>query len=312
MLYICCLFKIRFIKFSKSHSLVLIVSYTEKMNPSYPAQPNYSGQPPNMSDSPGYGGQRPYGGGADPYGQPGPGVYTNNTIEADAFLGDSQTFSDIRIRHAFIRKVYGILSFQLFVTIAIGSIIRFVPACNKFFMTNPGILWFFIIGTFVIMIALVCCESVSRKFPLNMILLFVFTVFESFLVGCISSVYNLDTVIIAMGITAAVVVAVTIFAFQTKYDFTGFGVYLMVFVLILFIFGIISIFIRSKIIEIIYASLGAGIFSMYIIFDTQLMLGGKHKYSISPEDYILAALNIYIDIINLFLMILRLVSSAKD
>lgn len=61
-----------------------------------------------------------------------------------------------------------------------------------------------------------------------------------------------------------------------------------------------------------YASLGAGLFSMYLIFDTQLMLGGKHKFAISPEDYILAALNIYIDIINLFLMILRLVSSAKD
>jgi protein lifeguard len=32
---------------------------------------------------------------------------------------------------------------------------------------------------------------------------------------------------------------------------------------------------------------------------------GKHKYSISPEDYIMAALNLYVDIINLFLMILR-------
>jgi FtsH-binding integral membrane protein len=41
-------------------------------------------------------------------------------------------------------------------------------------------------------------------------------------------------------------------------------------------------------------------------------MGGKLKYSISPEDYVLAALNIYLDIINLFLMILRLVSAAKD
>lgn len=162
------------------------------------------------------------------------------------------------------------------------------------------------------MIVLACCESVARKFPLNMILLMTFTVMESFIVGAISSVYKIDTVLIAVGITMVIVIGLTLFAFQTKYDFTGFGIYLFVFALILLVFGIVSIFIRSKILNIVYASLGAGLFSMYLIFDTQLMLGGKHKFSISPEDYILAALNIYIDIINLFLMILRLVSSAKD
>jgi len=78
------------------------------------------------------------------------------------------------------------------------------------------------------------------------------------------------------------------------------------------LFGILAIFIRTKIMHIIYASLGAGIFAMYLVFDTQIMMGGKHKYSISPEDYIMAALNLYVDIINLFLMILRLVGAAKD
>lgn len=270
-------------------------------------QPNYGGGPvyPNQ---PAYEGQN-YGGAPPPTYA---GQYTNQTIEADSFLGGQTAFSDIKIRHAFIRKVYSIITFQLAVTIAIGSVIVFVEDVNKFFYRNSWLLWMFIIGTFVIMLVLACCESVARKHPINIILLMVFTVLESFLVGVISSVYKIDTVIIAIGITAAVVVALTLFAFQTKYDFTGFGVYLFVFALILMIFGIVSIFVRSKIMDIVYASLGAGLFSMYLIFDTQLMLGGKHKFSISPEDYILAALNIYIDIINLFLMILRLVSNAKD
>lgn len=100
------------------------------------------------------------------------------------------------------------------------------------------------------MLVLACCESVARQFPLNMILLVVFTIMESFIVGCISSVYKTDTVIIAVGITAVVVVALTAFAFQTKYDFTGFGVYLFVLAIILLVFGIVSIFIRSKIMNI--------------------------------------------------------------
>ena len=60
-----------------------------------------------------------------------------------------------------------------------------------------------------------------------------------------------------------------------------------------------------------YASLGAFIFSMYIVYDTQLMMGGKHKYSVSPEEYIFAALNLYLDIINLFLFILRIIGSSR-
>ena len=36
------------------------------------------------------------------------------------------------------------------------------------------------------------------------------------------------------------------------------------------------------------------------------MLGGKHKYSLSPEEYIFAALNLYLDIINLFMYLLAI------
>ena len=56
-----------------------------------------------------------------------------------------------------------------------------------------------------------------------------------------------------------------------------------------------------------YGSIGALIFSLYIVYDTQLMMGGKHKYALSPEEYIFAALNIYLDIINLFRYILLIV-----
>ena len=64
--------------------------------------------------------------------------------------------------------------------------------------------------------------------------------------------------------------------------------------------------------NIAYASLGAVLFGLYLVFDTQMMLGGKHKYSLSPEEYIYAALNLYIDIINIFLFILSIVQSSKD
>ena len=45
---------------------------------------------------------------------------------------------------------------------------------------------------------------------------------------------------------------------------------------------------------------GALIFSCYLVYDTQLMMGGGHAYSLSPEEYVFAALNIYLDFVTFF------------
>ena len=60
-----------------------------------------------------------------------------------------------------------------------------------------------------------------------------------------------------------------------------------------------------------FGAAGALVFSLYLVYDTQLMLGGKHKYALSPEEYIFAALNIYLDVINLFMYILMIVGFSR-
>ena len=117
----------------------------------------------------------------------------------------------------------------------------------------------------------------------------------------------------AVGITVVLVLGLTIFALQTKIDFTAMGGVLLVAVLCLMMFGLFMWFFpNNKTVNIVYASLGAFIFACYIIFDTQLMMGGKHKYSVDPEEYIFASLNLYLDIINLFLFILSIIGNSRN
>lgn len=47
-----------------------------------------------------------------------------------------------------------------------------------------------------------------------------------------------------------------------------------------------------------------------MVFDTQLLVGGGHRFSITPEEYIFAALTLYMDIVLLFLYILEIVGRA--
>jgi protein lifeguard len=86
---------------------------------------------------------------------------------------------------------------------------------------------------------------------------------------------------------------------------------LFVVLIVVICFGILCAFVRSYYLRMIYASLGAIVFSLYLVFDTQLMMGGKHKYAISPEEYIFAALNLYLDIVNMFLFLLQLIGGRR-
>mgnify|MGYP002365473340 CR=1 FL=1 len=80
--------------------------------------------------------------------------------------------------------------------------------------------------------------------------------------------------------------------------------------MILCCFGIALFFWKNSVAQLVYACLGALLFSIYIIYDTQLILG-KGKYSYSLDDAYLAAIELYLDIINLFLNLLQIVGRVS-
>ena len=98
---------------------------------------------------------------------------------------------------------------------------------------------------------------------------------------------------------------------MTKTDFTTCGPYLMMILMVLIIFGIVTIFWRNPIVQLIYACLGALIFSIYLIYDTQLVIG-KGTFSYSLDDAYLAAIQLYLDVINLFLFILQILGGGGN
>lgn len=51
---------------------------------------------------------------------------------------------------------------------------------------------------------------------------------------------------------------------------------------------------------------GAVLFCGFILFDTHLIM---HK--LSPEEYVMASVNLYLDFINLFIYILRILQAAR-
>ncbi|KAG9330755.1 hypothetical protein JZ751_022166 [Albula glossodonta] len=258
-----------------------------------PPNPDYSSDPNAPMGSPGYHGDVP------------PSYYDNDEF------ANSGWEEDKTIRRAFIRKVFMVLTVQLLVTFAFVSVFTFVDDAKLFVRINP---WTYYVSYgvfFVSLIVLSCCGDFRRKHPWNLVALSILTLSLSYMVGMIASYYNTDTVIMAVGITAVVCFTVVLFSLQSKYDFTSCQGVLLVCLIVLFIFAFLCIFIRNKILDIVYASLGALLFTCFLAVDTQLLLGNK-KLSLSPEEYVFAALSLYTDIINIFMYILALVGRSRE
>lgn len=229
--------------------------------------------------------------------------------------------SESAVRHGFVQKVYGILGVQLVTTTLIGGII--MTMFRTMVQTSPTVLFFLMFVSFAISISMMCvfmCKpDLMRQAPTNYVLLTMFTLAESVMVGVISVQYTQESVLIALGITCLVVVGLTVFACQTTYDFTGFGPYLFCGCLVLMGFGftmwIVSMFGLTgpafKVANICHAAMGALLFSAYIVYDTQLIIGGKHKYRFSIDDYAMAAISLYMDIVQLFLYTLRIFGKRR-
>ncbi|XP_054840812.1 protein lifeguard 1 isoform X2 [Eublepharis macularius] len=259
-----------------------------------------------------------------PYGQPHPvgpvdqdsPLHSNYHEDGPPSYYDNQDFpttnwDDKNIRQAFIRKVFLVLTLQLSVTFAFVAIFTFVDGVKGFVRKNVWTYYVSYVIFFISLIILSCCGEFRRKHPWNLVALSVLTLCLSYMVGMIASFYNTDAVFMAVGITAVVCFTVVLFSLQTKYDFTSCHGVLIVCLVVLIVFSILCIFIQNRILQIVYASLGALLFTCFLAVDTQMILGNK-QLAISPEEYVFAALNLYTDIINIFLYILAIIGRAKE
>ncbi|XP_020793024.2 protein lifeguard 1 [Boleophthalmus pectinirostris] len=224
---------------------------------------------------------------------------------------EESSFSDSNIRRGFIKKVYLILMLQLLVTVGIICAFLYWSELRDWTWHNSWFSYTMMAVVLVLVVALSCCDNLRRQVPLNFIALGLFTVAEGLMLGSVAAFYDAEAVLWAMLATALVSLALSLFAFQSKWDFTMLNGSLWVLLWTLFSFGLLCAILRSQYVYIAYACLGTLVFSLYLVFDTQLIIGGKHRNAVSPEEYVFAALNLYLDIVSLFLLLLQLIGLCR-
>ncbi|EGR27543.1 N-methyl-D-aspartate receptor-associated protein, putative [Ichthyophthirius multifiliis] len=219
--------------------------------------------------------------------------------------------SDKYLRSGFVTKVYSILSVQMLFTVMMSAFSMSSDHFRMLQLNNQGLMILIIIVQIVVLLVLICSRDMAKKVPTNYILLGVFTFCEGYIVGFICAFTDQKLVFMAVFMTMSIFFALTLYACTTKSDFTLMGGFLCVLGMVLLILCLFMMFTNNKIIQIIYSSIAALMFGLYIIYDTQLIIGTKsYKYDI--DDYVIASLELYMDIIGLFLQLLELLKALQS
>ncbi|WP_456479888.1 Bax inhibitor-1/YccA family protein [Nautilia sp.] len=223
-----------------------------------------------------------------------------NLQQKSADYTQTGEISDI---NAFVKRTYQLLAGSL-IAGAVGAYVGMGFVGN---MVNyaTGSLTFTYWGAVILeFILLFGVYAAKNKTPLNLVLLFAFTFMTGFTLAPTLAMFiakNMGYVIgEAFGLTAVAFAALTIFAMNTKRNFTTIGKILFITLIIMIVASIANIFLHLPMLQLAIASVGAVLFSFFILYDTQNIIRGN----VSSE--IEAAVALYLDFLNLFISLLQI------
>ncbi len=218
---------------------------------------------------------------------------------------------------AVMTRVYLWMTLGLGVTTAVSLWMLSNPTILNFFFERPLALMGLFIGQIVLVIALVAAiQKLSTGAALA--LFFLYAGLMGITLSSIFIVYDIGTITMAFGVSAAVFVLLSIVGMTTKQDLTRWGPILLFGLIGIIIATVVNIFLRSSTLDLIITYAGVLIFMGLIVFDTKYIkqmtyaaaAQGSGETAVSRLS-IVGALKLYLDFINLFLFLLRLLGRNR-
>jgi protein lifeguard len=236
-------------------------------------------------------------------------------------------------RNTFIARVYAILSCQLLFTALVCILFGTVPSLTNISRINVATGQYInplvviplggILLSTVAWFRMAANPEARQKSPNKWWWVAAFTIGEAVSLGCLSSLFKLQSVLLAMAATAVATVSVsayTILQKNSKYDLSQWGATLSSWAMALLVFLLVGLaqelhWLPFKLIpytDMAYSVFASFLFTLFLAHHTKLIVGGKHsKYRMNEKDYVFGSMALYVDIINIFLNILQLIGEDR-
>jgi len=205
-------------------------------------------------------------------------------------------------------RVYGHMFLAVITSMIVSYFVGHTPALMEFFFTG-AMKWIVIFAPLVAILAMSFAVEQFSKGALQMFL-HGFAALMGLSFATIFVVYNMGSIVSAFMGAAVLFGVMSFYGYFTKKDLSGFGSFLLVGLIAIIIASIINIFIGSTLFQMVISSIGVLVFLGLTAYDTQ-----RIREMVSRENdgkaEVMGALSLYLDFINLFLMLLQLFGQRK-
>jgi uncharacterized protein len=219
---------------------------------------------------------------------------------------------DVRVT-AFLSKVYGWMFLGLLLTAGTAVVVASSPALIETLLANRILFWILVIGQLGLVFYL--SARVDKVSPVTAAVLFLL---YSAMVGVTSSVifliYTGASIVSAFVIAGGMFGAMAVFGTLTKRSLAGVGQFMFMGLIGLIIASVVSIFWFNDVLMFVINVVGVLVFTGLTAFDAQRL---KQMAVALPDGRVgsyavVGALSLYLDFINLFFFILRLMGGRRD
>ena len=214
-----------------------------------------------------------------------------------------------------MRKVYLWMTFALLITGFTAYYVASSEAILTAILSNQLIFWGLVIAEFVLVIGL--SAAINKLSLTAATLMFVlYSVVNGATLSFILLAFTASSVVNVFLITAGTFAAMALYGYFTKTDLLSWGKYLVMALIGLIIATIVNLFTKSSGLEMILNYLGVLIFVGLTAYDSQkikqMMLQANDAGEGAQKIALLGALSLYLDFINLFLYLLRILGTKRD
>jgi len=145
-------------------------------------------------------------------------------------------------------------------------------------------------------------------------LFWAFAVVMGLSISSIFLIYTGTSIARVFFISSSMFAGMSLYGYTTKRDLSGFGSFLMMGLIGLIIASVVNIFLQSSALEFVISAAGVLIFVGLTAYDTQKIksiYNAADDHTVATKKAIMGALTLYLDFINLFLMMLRLFGDRR-
>lgn len=209
-------------------------------------------------------------------------------------------------RATLVRRTYGLVFLGILTTMIGSAVALTQQALLAQSAQHPIIMFLLFFGT------LFGAQTVHRRFPLNIALTLLATFIAGVMIAPVLFVYNrMQPGIVGQAalLTFVTFGVLSLYATFSRRDFSAWGGFFMIGVIVLLVTSLMNLWFRNETASLWLAAGTVFVFGGLLVFDTWRIVRSNQ---FGPDDYVPAAVSIYVDLLNIFLAILRLLGGRRS